>query len=369
MSRFTNTLPTVHESQVPNLLAAQTTIIEDYLPNSSTDNANTNTTHETKQQTSSSSPEAKTTLVWVFQMLSHLSGWITYSNPTHTPQTITTKDVENLLNDWEWIHSKTEELSIKQTERKANALREELSQIHSTVQTIKFQNFFKNVAARDLFNNLSEQDKKDLQSTLDVSKSSKIISDVVHHMEDKWLHQIHQVFFPNTSVEEWQAFEQSFKEKPYQRNVVGSLKELAFSASHGQKEAGINNKVLGEILWSLWKTLVEAIRSYIGRELTYNEFMEVAQGVAESKDHLAQLWINTVRNSRQGAQREGVVVQRWKQEKMALEAQRKQRIQQLGIDAKWDGFKRPTIQKDEVADVKKLRNILEDKLQFSFVVV
>src|SRR5689334_20598347 len=97
--------------------------------------------------------------------------------------------------------------------------------------------------------------------------------------------------------------------------------------------------------------------------------MEVAQGVAESKDHLAQLWITTVRNSRQGAQREGVVVQRWKQEKLAQELQRKQRIQQLGIDAKWDGFRRPTIQKEEVADVKKLRNILEDKLQFSFVVV
>lgn len=107
--------------------------------------------------------------------------------------------------------------------------------------------------------------------------------------------------------------------------IIGSAKELAFSASHGTKTSGLNEKVLAEILWAIWyqipfvlirrKTLLESLRNS-GCELDETASSLLADEVCKCKENFVCLWVATVKNSRNGAKREGILVQKWKQEEV-----------------------------------------------------
>lgn len=137
---------------------------------------------------------------------------------------------------------------------------------------------------------------------------SKIIADVIKSVENQWLKSIHEIFFSTTHSKRWFLFRDSYAEKPYERNVVGSLKELAFSASSGSK-TGISDKVMVDILWSLWKTLVEVIRAAIGTDLDPNQMKQLADTVAIVKVPLCELWVQTATKSKGGRAREGQLVE------------------------------------------------------------
>jgi hypothetical protein len=93
---------------------------------------------------------------------------------------------------------------------------------------MQFRNYFYNTWVHPLYAEHSEDaDWNNAVSTiLDSSKVSKIIADVIKSVENQWLDSIHEIFFSSTHAKRWFLFRDSFHEKPYERNVVGSLKEL-----------------------------------------------------------------------------------------------------------------------------------------------
>jgi len=147
------------------------------------------------------------------------------------------------------------------------------------------------------------------------------------------------------------------------------LKELAFAASHGPRGVGINHKVLSDIMWSLWKTLSTAIRTGVDRDLTNDELELIAKQITITEEPFVRMWIQTVRNTRLGKTKEGVLVKKWAQEKLE-EQLRLSTIKTKGVDAKYEykpynpsNIKANSYRKQELKDLKK---VLEMKLSAIF---
>jgi hypothetical protein len=177
---------------------------------------------------------------------------------------------------------------------------------------------------------------------------------------NEWRQWIKNTFFPDS--EKWNCFNNTYSEQPYAKNTVGILREVGWQASHGQNGT-LTNKVLADITWSLWNTLRGSIRGAMERDLTQEELGQVADMVCEMQGTLAQLWIETVRNSKGGKAREGVLVGQWKKED-AKRAASMIELRTRGVDGKWDP--RPvTIKPSERAmNHKEIRDFLSHSLFF-----
>jgi hypothetical protein len=280
------------------------------------------------------------------------------------------EDPELLWHEWEWVLSKTEEFAMRQTTDDASRIKEELMKLRQSAKLLQFRTYFHNEVVSPTFVSIqrNQTEARDLASELDASNISKIISDVITQMEDKWLIFIGTTFFNEPELQtKWEQFQSEYKEKPYERNVVGSLKELAFSAAYGRRNMGITEKILVDILWSMWKALTEVIRTALGIDLTQEQLILVAQAISEVTDPLVHLWIETVKNSRYGRSNEGKLVEKWKKEQ-ELEKRRLKKIKQKGVDARYEYIPhRTTAQSTKEShhvDISSIKRILERTLAF-----
>lgn len=76
------------------------------------------------------------------------------------------------------------------------------------------------------------------------------------------------------------------------------------------------------------------------------------------------MWIETVRNSRLGTSQQGKVVERLKKAQQE-ENLRLSKIKAQGVDARWTTPAKIKLQQGQLADMKKLKALLENKLVFS----
>lgn len=93
---------------------------------------------------------------------------------------------------------------------------------------------------------------------------------------------------------------------------MGILREVAWQASHGQNGT-LTNRVLADITWSIWNALRGSVRGALDRDLTVEELKNIADVVCEIQAPLVRLWAETIRISKTGRAREGVLVSKWKQ--------------------------------------------------------
>lgn len=178
----------------------------------------------------------------------------------------------------------------------------------------------------------------------------------------------------------FERFYAGFIEQPYVKNTVGALVSVAYLASHLGEEVGLSAPVLGDINWSIWSSLVNALQEELGprRKLTARQLDQLARVVIiPVNDTLCALWCQAVRNSRQGLAQQGKVVQRIQQE-----AERKQRhVLDLklhgNIDARWAPPAATTkLQLDSLRAAassnstsrEQLRSVLENTLFFRVMV-
>jgi hypothetical protein len=90
--------------------------------------------------------------------------------------------------------------------------------------------------------------------------------------------------------------------------------------------------------------------------------IDLANLVSEAKDPLVSLWITTVKNSRYGASKEGLLTQRWMLEEKEA-GLRLSKIKERGVDAKF-GDLRVSKVKSNPLQFKKVQREIESKLQF-----
>jgi hypothetical protein len=79
--------------------------------------------------------------------------------------------------------------------------------------------------ANNIFSRLNTLDLETLQSGLDASKSSKIMSDVITKYQDGWLEFIQKHFF--LEEDKFEEFRESYYElKPFKKNLMGNVKAI-----------------------------------------------------------------------------------------------------------------------------------------------
>lgn len=299
---------------------------------------------------------------WIFDFLHQLTGWIERQQHPTLDGEQQEHNEEELWKDWEWVLSKTEELSMQQTKEEADRIRNELLLLRKAASMLKFRPFYANQAKLALSKRTKEEVAA-IGSVLDASKRSKLIADTINHFQERWLEFIRVNFFLQGGSG-WKEFKSDYEEKPYLKNVVGSLNELAFSASHGPKDVGLDSRVLSDIMWSMWKTLTSAIRSHLERSLEEEELTLIAKEILPAQTFLIEIWLQTAQNSRLGATNEGALVGKW-ETKDKEEHERILKIKKQGVDARYsyEPYKWKEVDSQyKRDDIKDLKKILEEQL-------
>lgn len=140
----------------------------------------------------------------------------------------------------------------------------------------------------------------------------------------------------------------------------------------GGQETRLNSTIIGETFWSIWKAIVQSLKE-IGRG-TPEECKAIALAIGEAQPFFLALWIQTVKNSKIGKANEGKVVLKWKEEAVAKEKLEKERRKKhfeeteeiWQPDAKYEAIVYKDFRSggETVVDMKKMRSILEKKLEF-----
>lgn len=261
--------------------------------------------------------------------------------------------------EWEWIMSPSEEFLQKHSQWQMEKTESELNILRGTSSQFRLRPHFLLSATRTIAS-ASTSDRLDLQTTLDSGKRSKVIADVVKQYENDWRQWVKDNFFHEESrTESWKKFDNFYSEQPYTKNTVGILREVAWQASHGQNGT-LTNRVLADITWSIWNALRGSVRGALDRELSAEELKSIADRVCEIQGPLVQLWAATIRISKTGRAREGVLVNKWKQEDVKRAEVRARRK----VDGKWDPSPVSIKPSERAHNHKEIREKLANSLYF-----
>eukprot|EP01027_Heterolobosea_sp_BB2_P022336 GEZU01032879.1.p1 GENE.GEZU01032879.1~~GEZU01032879.1.p1 ORF type:complete len:429 (+),score=107.30 GEZU01032879.1:345-1631(+) len=339
---------------------------------------------------------------WMSDILSKLSSWlavISSSPPSPRDSSLAEPAKNGICNsgeanqqsnpdeewdDWEWILSKTEEWIMKYSQEKASQIESELQQLRNKSRSLRTKpQFIKRAAeAIDL---LTEDQKKDLLVTLDSSKRSKIISDAISSLEREWTRILKDKLFIDEKLSVWKRFKSFYTEQQYEKNLIGSMKEMGWKASHGAPGTGLTAKVLGDIIWCFYKTFTDELRNHIVIDLptsteagqtvpeelereVSNRLQIIEDMVAMAQTPIINLWIDTTRNIKSITERdaEGKLPIKWRQQELEKAFQRMQHVRRHGADASFLIEKQETKEERgiEREKLKELRKMLEEKLSF-----
>eukprot|EP01117_Protostelium_nocturnum_P003555 TRINITY_DN1467_c0_g1_i1.p1 TRINITY_DN1467_c0_g1~~TRINITY_DN1467_c0_g1_i1.p1 ORF type:complete len:366 (+),score=113.87 TRINITY_DN1467_c0_g1_i1:184-1281(+) len=319
-----------------------------------------------------------TSHIWFINLMFELAAWmkskrtnevsILGGNSTKLECVSSLESVSNLSFDlcegWEWVLSDLEEMEREQSLRESMKIREELGTLRNN-SSLNFRSYFISLSSNKI-EQLNGEEQSLLSYVLDPCKSSKILSDVIQLYKDVWLQFVKESIFQikdgGVNNNQWESFVDSYDEKPYQRNLVGALKELAGAASLGRKDVGIDKKVMADILWSIWKTLSSSLRITLGRELSRYELTCLGNEIAKCQENIIALWIQTVKTSKSGTAKAGLVVKKWSEAKELEKKKMTEKILSCGVDAKWEKEKKNFQSEIDSYTKKSVKDIGRDLL-------
>lgn len=148
-------------------------------------------------------------------------------SPSSSPIQIHSQISFDICENWEWMLSQAEEIEQKYFLNESVKLKRELVDLKAS-SSLYFRSYFISITSHRI-EQLNEEEKSMLAFVLDPCKSSKIVSDVIHQYQDEWLFFVRDSIFQLKEGDvnkQWDSFNDSYYEKPYQRNLVGALKEL-----------------------------------------------------------------------------------------------------------------------------------------------
>lgn len=195
-----------------------------------------------------------------------------------------------------------------------------------------------------LLDSLSPEETHRSKATLDSNTRYFIIGNIVKQFQDKWLDEIGQVYWQSrsnstddvNSVKAWNKFIDTFYEKPYEKNIVGNLRDFGFFCYHSAGVTGLTLKVLEDVVACWYHLLNLSATALLARELTEDESRVLELGVSDAILPLIKLHIETAKKVANSLSREGKLPKKWKEEKLK-EQQRIVEIKSKGVDARYEG--------------------------------
>ncbi|KAF2071627.1 hypothetical protein CYY_007053 [Polysphondylium violaceum] len=351
----------------------------------------------------------------IFGIITSLTNWLKgIENKEIDEQENKEKELE-LWRDWEWVLSVTEEFLLKQNQTENAKVLGELDTLKKTASNLKLKPLFINRAAQ-ILNEYTTQDLNTLKLSMDSNKRLGVITTVINTLQPEWLEFIKENYFQeetnsssiynndsptielaeegwddstattatNEKIDQetkelrtidsstsdmivlnkninkitWEQFNDNFKGSKYQKGIYGRMKDIGWQASHGV-DGSLNSRVVGDITWSIWNTLNSAIKQI--REPTMEESNDLIETICLLQPILIKTWVNTKKNSRIGAQNEGIVVEKWKTE----ESNRKKKILELKKSGQLDRYNpsKVKILDHERKEISSIRSNLEKKLK------
>lgn len=160
-------------------------------------------------------------------MLGQLRGWL-YVADVSVPQR---NKQESLVEDWEWVMSASEILCNAHAAKESQQMQEELKTIREAGTSMKMKIDFCLIANTHL-DNLEQDSKDELSNGLTGPMISKIVSDTIDRYEIEWLTFIKEHILSHVNTNNAFEYEKNWPEiKPYQKNVIGTIKEMVFPIS------------------------------------------------------------------------------------------------------------------------------------------
>eukprot|EP01113_Clastostelium_recurvatum_P046026 TRINITY_DN8004_c0_g1_i1.p1 TRINITY_DN8004_c0_g1~~TRINITY_DN8004_c0_g1_i1.p1 ORF type:complete len:217 (-),score=12.78 TRINITY_DN8004_c0_g1_i1:65-715(-) len=169
--------------------------------------------------------------------------------------------------EWEWVLSRTEEFLVKQSQVEIAKTLCELDSLRASPH-LKIKPIFLKGAMETILS-LRPEDRAELHHSLDSSKRSKVITDIVRQFGDEWREWIRTHCFEGDvqlQSEKWNRFILSYSEQTYSKNTIGILREVGWQASHGV-DGTLSPRVLGDITWSICNALRGAIRGALEHDI------------------------------------------------------------------------------------------------------
>uniref|UniRef100_A0A7S4N6G7 Uncharacterized protein n=1 Tax=Paramoeba aestuarina TaxID=180227 RepID=A0A7S4N6G7_9EUKA len=294
---------------------------------------------------------------WVSDLISYLSEWLYHvarvdeesNQASSVHDSIDLSPSSSFWNEWEWVLSKSEEMAIehaqKQSEEQAKKVKEELSSLRQQGSRFRHRPFFRKSAAM-YFEELDEETRSWLAKGLDPSKRNKIMRDIVKSLKEEWISSFDRLLVDEEtegseekSSSKQESFETLFDEKPYEKNLEGAIVSMGLLASHGAtKNQGLTAILLSDICWNIWSVLCHSIQKHLDVERLSPEQLDVvAREATKAEKVIGTLWSETAKKAQGGADREGKVVEVWKEEEK-VEEEKKLR-ENLPPDFKYSTYK------------------------------
>lgn len=272
----------------------------------------------------------------MWNILTRMVGWV---YPLSTPPlSNSSKQMdEDLIKDWQWLLSTSEEIALKQDERRSADIRKELDVIKKVTNSVKYRKCIFSEVTKYI-DTLSLEMVTVLQnSRLDASKRDRIFRDIIRSVSGCWLLNILTDIFMardfnstcETNISENanflshpfdvsafiasnpESFTSRWNEQPYKKNICGELASMAFYASHPTQEKGLTVPLITDILWSIHVCLSREISADLNRVLSTQEYEYLTRKVLSILPDLVSLWYTTTQKVGDIANRAGCLPEKW----------------------------------------------------------
>lgn len=176
---------------------------------------------------------------------------------------------------------------------------------------------------------------------LDASKRFSIVRQAVLAVEPEWLATIDAIVFRNASLSEaTEARRQAFAAEwtahsQFNKGVVGAMVDAAVLASHAADSSGLTTVVAADMALELFRALVAELRRFVTLTGAHVDQLIDALISRSFLPAIVHLWELTGSISASGAQMEGVLPARFRDE-AAAEQRRIAAIKAQGVDARYE---------------------------------
>jgi hypothetical protein len=257
----------------------------------------------------------------IWHIMTKLVGWASPLTPTSH-----SSSEEELLNDWQWMLSAAEEISLRQLEKERGCIQNEVESLKRITSSLGHRKILAQKIV-EYWSRLPRDDQILLSTkTLDACKRDRLLRDVIKTQSNNWLS------FLEAKFNLGEQFSQNWHQEKYKKNTVGEIVCFAFTASN----AGVyTEKTCTDILWSVYLCLSRAVSQALNRTLTSEEQNAILSLTDDLPHMISDLWLQTLKNMGAIEERAGSLPQLWKerdeQKKKQLEA-----IKATGASARYN---------------------------------
>jgi len=285
-------------------------------------------------------------------------------SPPPSPEKRQPEELEKSLSQWTLLEGPADELARQAVESAAINRRNEIrSIVERREEEERGLKNFDQVFAELLEISRPEFERKLINEVkLPNDVRSAILSTLLKNNGDSWLVQLEVIYLSHKKdLKDYDAalkeLKESWHETPFAKGHLGAIRDFAMLS---YPEAPLTIKVLRDIHKSFSRSLQRILRVNLECDFERDDVLRIEELLILAIKELVLLHVQAAMNIRKTVDKVGKLPARWREEKEKEEARLAQ-IKLQGTDAKWEGYKKVTVDSivksslspDEKSETKK----------------